>query len=1174
MTQPTSTPTPAAFPTLTIHAARWFTPASILDVTALVRTLVTQGGLGGPDNLTPLPACLTIQACNETFLADPEPGVSKKFFLDYSAQGERHQRTFAEREWVYIYADDAEAEAAEAAADTAQTQARTDGHDHNHVSAPPVPAALTFTDIIIPTYNNAALTAACFRSIREHTAPGTYRVIWVDNGSSTDDMDLAARELTGMNRICVYLPANLGFVGAVNLGLRISAAAPAPSPDPNSSSPAPSVCLLNNDTLVTPRWLEKLNAALYSQPELGIVGPLTAYSPNGQCESQHNLNYYYNLLPPESREWSPDRLSAELEARYPGQFCPVEFVAFLCAVLKREVIEKIGLLDTKFEMGMWDDVDYNRSIMAAGYSVALAADTCIYHRGRATFAVIQKSERLNVGRLLSRNRGLLDDKWKDCPTGRWTPRTKAEAAGSAGGGTSTSASASPQANVSALVPVEAIASASPAASPVVVSAPSAPSAARRRYKTVMLALYPYQSFGMDAWADHGAGMTYTAARTAGADLDFIDLKALRDQDELRLRLRGYDIVAFGLKSSYYAMAMGIVALAKAQGSRVLVAGYHVTAAPEQLLENSDISWVFHGESEITFAKFLADPDSFPREIWGEKPPVLDALPWMDRSMFRDPLEPVAGWWPPVEGQRRERMVSVMAARGCPFLCLAGDSVVTTLDGDFAIRDLVGKDGIKVLTRHPETQKPMYASARHIRMTREMAELVRVWFTDGTHLDCTPDHRFKVFKSRNQYIEETEWDVEAQYLQPKQQVRAVRFDRNREGRAVVSTRRDIEMYHSNLVMEAVLARPLTEDERVHHWDHNPGNDAPSNLVLTTKNRHITDHHPEISERMKVDNPTKNMTPEWRENLRRSVTGKIRSLEQRLRYRESKLGAKNPRYNPNLLNRPFNPSRISEVNHRVDYVEHLPCREDVYCMEVPGVEWFYANKVLVHNCGFCQPIERNHFGVKLRRRSVDNMIAEMLMLKDRYHPDCIVIHDDTFLVQRKWIEEFIEKYPKVGLPFWAAGRADGICRDPDLVKGLIGVGWELISVGFESGSQRILDFMRKGTTVEQNLEAARIVHGFGGKLFGNYMVGLPEETREDIDATFRMVRDIKAELPSFAFFTPYPGCELGEKYIREGMSLLDRNNYNRYPGGKKILGVDYDYINQEFNKFTAERAAGGQ
>ncbi|MDD3958495.1 MAG: radical SAM protein [Candidatus Izemoplasmatales bacterium] len=396
-------------------------------------------------------------------------------------------------------------------------------------------------------------------------------------------------------------------------------------------------------------------------------------------------------------------------------------------------------------------------------------------------------------------------------------------------------------------------------------------------KAVVVALYPYNSFGLDYWLDHGAGMTYTATREAGVDVDFLDMKALRNDDELQSGLRGYDLVCFGLKSSYYPIGMRVIKAAKTNGARIMVGGYHATAAPEELIENQDIDWIMKGESEITFPKFLKDPDSFPRFIVGEKPPDLDALPFMDRYMFKKPTEDCGGWW---YGSNYKNMVSVMAARGCPF----------------------------------------------------------------------------------------------------------------------------------------------------------------------------------------------------------------------------------------------------------------------------------------RCAFCQPIENNHFGKKLRRRSVNSLIGELKMLKEKYHPDCVMIHDDTFFVQPKWIEEFIEKYPTVGLPFWAAARADGICKNEDLFRRTVKIGWDLVSVGFESGSQKILDLMLKDTTVEENYESAQIIKSTGAKVYANYILGLPWETQEDVNATTRMVKTINAEMPSWSFFTPYPGCELGDYCIKNGLSLLDRNHYDRCPFGNKVKGVDYDFINR--------------
>jgi radical SAM superfamily enzyme YgiQ (UPF0313 family) len=394
-------------------------------------------------------------------------------------------------------------------------------------------------------------------------------------------------------------------------------------------------------------------------------------------------------------------------------------------------------------------------------------------------------------------------------------------------------------------------------------------------KTLIIALYPYQGRGLDSWHDHGAGMTYECVKSNGHDVSFLDMKTLRNDQELEHAMVGYDLISFGLKSSYYAIGMKVIAIAKRLGSKVLVGGYHATAAPEQLLENPDIDWVLKGESEITFSKFLEWPEFYDKEIIGEKTQNLDDLPFFDRTIYQSPLEDCNGWW----YGGRKNMVSVCTARGCPY----------------------------------------------------------------------------------------------------------------------------------------------------------------------------------------------------------------------------------------------------------------------------------------QCAFCQPLENNHFGTKLRRRSVDSVIDELLWLKKLHNPECLMIHDDTFLLQHKWLEEFIAKYPKVGLPFWAAGRADGICKYPDHVKELVKVGWELISVGFESGSQRILDKMKKGTTVEQNIEAGKIIKECGAKVYANYMLGLPWETKEDIQDTARMADIIRAEMPSWAFFTPYPGCGLGQECIDKDWSLLDRFSYDRCPSGRKVKHVDYDYLN---------------
>ncbi|KKL17732.1 hypothetical protein LCGC14_2482600, partial [marine sediment metagenome] len=67
-------------------------------------------------------------------------------------------------------------------------------------------------------------------------------------------------------------------------------------------------------------------------------------------------------------------------------------------------------------------------------------------------------------------------------------------------------------------------------------------------------------------------------------------------------------------------------------------------------------------------------------------------------------------------------------------------------------------------------------------------------------------------------------------------------------------------------------------------------------------------------------------------------------------------------------------------------------------------------------------------------------------------------------------------------------------------------------------------------------------------------------EEVQMTARMVDEIGADMDSFAYFSPYPGNELGERCIAENLSLLKPGTYDRYPTGQKITGIDYDYLDR--------------
>lgn len=223
---------------------------------------------------------------------------------------------------------------------------------------------------------------------------------------------------------------------------------------------------------------------------------------------------------------------------------------------------------------------------------------------------------------------------------------------------------------------------------------------------------------------------------------------------------------------------------------------------------------------------------------------------------------------------------------------------------------------------------------------------------------------------------------------------------------------------------------------------------------------------------------------------------------------------------------------------------------------------ASRGCLYKCTFCQPAERAVFGDKVRKRSVDNILDELESLEKEYGMRSFMIHDDCFTQYYSWVEEFCEKKSKRGLtqPFVCQTRADIICSRPDLMQKLVDVGLTWVLIGFESGSDRVLEFIKKGTTVAQNIQAGRICKELGIKMSANYMFGLPTETRDEMEQTVNMMREIKPDLYSPTVFIPAPGSDLYTYCIENDLSLIKNSKeYSRsFLTGAKIKGVDYELV----------------
>jgi anaerobic magnesium-protoporphyrin IX monomethyl ester cyclase len=236
--------------------------------------------------------------------------------------------------------------------------------------------------------------------------------------------------------------------------------------------------------------------------------------------------------------------------------------------------------------------------------------------------------------------------------------------------------------------------------------------------------------------------------------------------------------------------------------------------------------------------------------------------------------------------------------------------------------------------------------------------------------------------------------------------------------------------------------------------------------------------------------------------------------------------------------------------VNFVEELPA---------PFLT-IIAGRGCVYNCNFCQPAERRIFG-RFRQRSVPSVIAELTELQDRFHFASFMFHDDCLTNNQQWIEAFCQAYKdeRFTQPFFCQSRADIIVRREDMVEQMADAGLRGYFIGFESGSDRVLRFLRKGTTREINLSAAGICRKHGIKIWANYMLGLPTETREEVMETISMLKEIDPDYYSPSFYTPHPGSDLYDYCIEHDLSLItSHDQYRRNPTETKIKGQDYEFL----------------
>jgi anaerobic magnesium-protoporphyrin IX monomethyl ester cyclase len=203
-------------------------------------------------------------------------------------------------------------------------------------------------------------------------------------------------------------------------------------------------------------------------------------------------------------------------------------------------------------------------------------------------------------------------------------------------------------------------------------------------------------------------------------------------------------------------------------------------------------------------------------------------------------------------------------------------------------------------------------------------------------------------------------------------------------------------------------------------------------------------------------------------------------------------------------------------------------------------FSMNMVTTRGCPFhCNWCAKPIWGQRYAVRSPANVAAELAWLKRTYGPDHISFADDILGLNPAWLEKFASIVHAQGIetPFKCLSRADLLLR-PGEIEALKAAGCEMVWTGAESGSQRVLDAMDKGTRVEQIREAAARLRAAGIR-FGFFLqFGYPGEGWSDIERTRRLVLDCLPDDIGISVSYPLPGTPF---YERVRAQLGERQNW---------------------------------
>ena len=244
------------------------------------------------------------------------------------------------------------------------------------------------------------------------------------------------------------------------------------------------------------------------------------------------------------------------------------------------------------------------------------------------------------------------------------------------------------------------------------------------------------------------------------------------------------------------------------------------------------------------------------------------------------------------------------------------------------------------------------------------------------------------------------------------------------------------------------------------------------------------------------------------------------------------------------------------------KHLLLEKDNLPPEAYGL--MFASRGCPYKCVFCA--SHKVWTRKVRYRSPENVIDEINYTQERFGPYLFRFVDDTFILNKKFVTDFCDLLIKEKLDIaWRCDVRANLVTD-ELIKKMKVAGCNWFSMGVESGNEETLEKIKKGNTIGQVKKANKVLKENKVRSTQYFMV-FPWETKEEIEKTISLIKELDPYIAIIGIATPYPGTELYDICRSEGL-MPEKIDWNTFFSQSPDIYLNKNFTKEEFFQIIRE------